>query len=98
MEKRGGGAAQHHRLCWVLSNHVSFRASPAQHHSEKGRGREGGKGVPPGDHRSFLGLRCKGAVGATWMVLPMVPAHREPGFVSHPHQCTPSSAGGDGIC
>lgn len=87
MEKQGGGAAPRHRFCRVLSSHMGFQASPdwgAWHHSEEGRGREGGKGIPPADYRSFLGLRYKGAVGATWMMLPVVPAHQEPGVASHP--------------
>lgn len=68
VEEQGGGAASRHRLCRALSTCVGFRASPergAQHRLEEGREREGGKGIPPGDHRSFLGLRYKGAVGAT---------------------------------
>lgn len=47
---------------------------------------------------SFLGLRYKGAVGHTWMILRIVPAHQEPGVTSYPHQCTPCSAGEDGVC
>lgn len=62
MEEQGGGAALRHRLRRALSTHVGFQASPergAQHRLEEGREREGGKRIPPGDHRSFLGLRYK---------------------------------------
>lgn len=68
MDEQGGGAAPRHHLCRALSTRVGFRASPergAQHHWEEGRESEEGKGILPGDHRSFLGLRYKGAVGAT---------------------------------
>lgn len=34
-----------------------------------------GKRISPPNHRSFLGLRYKEAVGSTWMILPMVPDH-----------------------
>lgn len=36
-----------------------------------------GKGISPGDHRSFLGMRYKEAVGTTWVMLPTVPDHRK---------------------
>lgn len=36
-----------------------------------------GKEISPGDHRSFLGLRYKEAVGTSWMMLPMVSDHHK---------------------
>lgn len=49
------------------------------------------------EEKGFLQVITE-AVGATWMMRPMVSAHQESGVVSHPHQCTPCSAVGDGVC
>lgn len=88
MEKQSGCPMPSSPPCVerLRGHHWSWELGIAWRRAEEGK-----------EEKGFLQV-ITGAVGATWMMLPMVPAHQEPGVASHPHHCTPCSAVGDGVC